>query len=379
MSLLEVVEDIGRQVALPNAASVDVEARFPKEVFDALKEKGLLSAMVPTDLGGNGASVSEIAACISALSKYCASSAMIFAMHQIQVACLVRHGTTEYFQSVQRDLVKNQYLLASATTELGVGGDVRTSKCAVEIEGERFRLEKMAPVISYAENADAILVTARRGPDSPPSDQVIVLVEVADSELEPLSGWDTLGFRGTCSLGFKLKTSGRKDAILPEPYGDISSQTMLPISHIVWSSVWLGIATAAMLKAQKFVQAEARSKPGTTPPSAMRMAELFARYSQFADTVKAGTDRFEAMSSDRESLTSVGFALSMNAMKINSSNLVVEVVSDAMNLVGISGYREDSDFTMGRLLRDAHGASLMVNNDRIHLNNSQLLLVHRDF
>jgi acyl-CoA dehydrogenase len=33
---------------------------------------------------------------------------------------------------------------------------------------------------------------------------------------------------------------------------------------------------------------------------------------------------------------------------------------------------------MGRLLRDAHGAALMVNNDRILANSAQLLLVGRD-
>jgi acyl-CoA dehydrogenase len=33
---------------------------------------------------------------------------------------------------------------------------------------------------------------------------------------------------------------------------------------------------------------------------------------------------------------------------------------------------------MGRLLRDAHGAALMVNNDRIIGNNAQMLLVSKD-
>ena len=35
-------------------------------------------------------------------------------------------------------------------------------------------LEKQAPVISYGEYADGVLATARRDPDSPPNDQVLV-------------------------------------------------------------------------------------------------------------------------------------------------------------------------------------------------------------
>ena len=43
----------------------------------------------------------------------------------------------------------------------------------------------------------------------------------------------------------QLTARAPAEQILPVPYSDISSQTMLPISHIVWTSLWLGIATAA--------------------------------------------------------------------------------------------------------------------------------------
>ena len=38
----------------------------------------------------------------------------------------------------------------------------------------------------------------------------------------------------------------------------------------------------------------------------------------------------------------------------------------------------DAVLPRGRLLRDAYGAALMVNNDRIIGNNAQLLLVSKD-
>ena len=59
--------------------------------------------------------------------------------------------------------------MASATTEVGVGGDLRSSLCAVEVDGDRFRLTKKAPVISYGEAADDILVTCRKSPDARPA------------------------------------------------------------------------------------------------------------------------------------------------------------------------------------------------------------------
>ena len=95
----------------------------------------MLSILVPVRLGGDGATLSETAAATAALARHCASTAMIYAMHNLQVACLVRHAPTERLEAYLRDLVSHQYLLASATTELGTGGDTRSSVCALTREG----------------------------------------------------------------------------------------------------------------------------------------------------------------------------------------------------------------------------------------------------
>jgi acyl-CoA dehydrogenase len=322
--------------------------------------------------------IGDVAAVTTALGQHCASTAMIYAMHQIQVACLVRHGDTPYLRALLGEVAAKELLLASATTEAGVGGDVRSSVCAVEAHGDRFRLEKNAPVISYGEHADAILATARRTMDSAPNDQVLVVVRRLAETLEPTSGWDTLGFRGTCSLGFKLRAQGDLGQVLPDPYADISARTMLPVSHIVWSSVWLGIATSAVNKAGAYVRAEARKKPGTTPPAALRLAEVTSLLQQLRSLVRDAIRQYQSLMEDPDALSSLGFALQMNNLKVSASTLVVDIVSRSMIICGMAGYREDSPFSLGRELRDAYGAALMINNDRINGNNATMLLVHKD-
>src|SRR3984957_17832957 len=252
-------EGIAGSVAGVAAADVDRAARFPTEAIDALRAQSLLSVLAPTQLGGLGATVGQVADMVFELGQHCASTAMIFAMHQIQVASIVHHGKSAFFENYLSELVERQLLLASATTELGVGGDVRTSVCTVERDEQGvIHLEKMAPVISYGEYADGILATARREPTSPPNDQVLVLCRPPGLTLEPISGWDTLGFRGTCSLGYRLVLQGGAELILDDPYDEISSRTMLPVSHILWSSVWLGLATSAVGKARPFARTGAR-------------------------------------------------------------------------------------------------------------------------
>ena len=52
------------------------------------------------------------------------------------------------------------------------------------------------------------MATARRTPDAPPTDQVLVAIVKEDYRLQHLVDWDTLGMRGTCSAGFKLEAAG---------------------------------------------------------------------------------------------------------------------------------------------------------------------------
>lgn len=377
MDLTSKASAIAAEFATPASADVDERARFPRETIDALRASGMLSCLVPPELGGDGASLSSVGTATAALARKCASSGMIFAMHNLQVAMLARHCTSDHARAYLREVVSNQYLLASATTEVGTGGDTRSSVCAVTTASGRYHLEKQAPVISYGEEADAILTTARRTPESPPSDQVLVLCRRSDVRLAALSGWDTLGLRGTCSLGFTMVADGDADDVLDAPFGDIAAETMLPVSHILWSHVWLGIATEALDRARRSVQSEAKKLPGSTPPSAMRLAELTARYDHLAALVHGAARSFDAIAEDRAELSRISFTITMNSLKVSSSTLVADIVLGALGVCGISGYRMDSPNSIGRLIRDALGASLMVSNDRILANNAQLLLVDR--
>jgi acyl-CoA dehydrogenase len=305
---------------------------------------------------------------------------MIFAMHQLQIACLVRHGSNDFLEQYLRDVSSRQLLIASATTERGVGGDTGSSVCAVRRSNGRFNLEKFAPVISYGRNADSILLTARRTPESPPHDQVMVLCLPPGLLLEPINEWNAMGFRGTCSSGYRVVAEGDEDGILPDPFDLIAAQTNTPVAHILWAHVWLGLAAEATYRARSYVQSEGRKRPGETPASARGLAQLDSLYMQMAALVRGAATSHEALwraNAPNAPAPSIGSTTSANALKVSASTLVVEVVSQALNVCGMAGYREDSPFSMGRILRDAYGAALMINNDRLLDNNARLLLIDK--
>jgi acyl-CoA dehydrogenase len=377
------LEGIARDVAAPNAADVDGRSRFPQETLDALKQAGLLAAPIPKDLGGAGCSIVELAELCSTLAKACGSSAMVLAMHYVQVACLVRHaGDSERFRSYLRELAERQYLVGSMTSENGTFGEMRTSLCAVQSDQGRFKLEKDATTGSYCAQADAILVTARRTPDAAGTDQVLVLVNRGDRRLVQAGTWDAMGMRGTCSPGFRLEAQGPDDQIVPVPFADIAAQTMVPYSHVLWSSLWWGIAADAVARAAELVRGSARRNPGTVPPNAAPLAQVSAELQAMRHNwlaIAADLDELDARGMEgRNQLNSIGWSLRLNHLKIGASEAAPRIVHQALQVIGILGYKNDTPYSVGRHYRDVLSASLMVSNARIASKNASMLLIYRE-
>jgi len=363
-------------VAAQFADEVDRDARPPREAIAVMREYGLLAAAVPLEHGGEGATVTELSVIATELGRACAATGMVFAMHQGQVMALWRHGGDGAGVLAMIEAVRGGALVASSTTEKGVGGDARRSTCAIEpSEDGRIRLRKDAPVISYATEADAVFVTARRDLDAPASDQRLLICRTEAIVLSQTSTWDTMGLRGTCSNGWILDAETTADAVFRDDYAAISAQTVLPVSHVLWASVWVGIAASAAERARAAVRKQARASVGTTPPGALRLAELLVDLQLLADAVRHAAERFDAVADDPETLESSASALAANALKIGASERVTDIVTAALRIVGIAGYAATGPMSISRHLRDAHGAAVMVSNDRLLQNDAGLALM----
>jgi acyl-CoA dehydrogenase len=356
-------------VAAAEASAIDREARFPKSAIDAARQQKLLGAQIPTAFGGDGASIFDITDMCYTLGRACSSTAMIFAMHQNKVACLVRHGTgSQWHETLMRRVATEQLLLASSTTEGQNGGNIRSSAAAIEQNETGISLTRNATVISYGAQADGVVTIARRTNDAAASDQVLVAFTKDNYTLQRSLEWETLGMRGTCSAGFELKATGSADQIFPESYDKIHAQTMTPVAHLCWSSVWAGIAAAAVDRAQLFIRKAARGAGGQMPPGAAHFTAAKMTLTKLRAVITSTLDTYATHEHDERALSSLDFQSSINLLKVEASELAVETVMSAMRACGLSGYRNDGDFSVGRQLRDVLSSPLMINNDRILTN-----------
>jgi acyl-CoA dehydrogenase len=358
--------DAAAAVAAEHARVVDCNARFPSEALGTIRAQKLLGILVPVDLGGEGASFSQTADVCYRLGQGCAATGMIYAMHQVKVACLARHGrASPAIEGLLRKVATEQLLLASSTTEGQAGANIRASEAPVIRSGEKFTLERRATCVSYGEDADGIVTTARRAPDAQASDQVLVAVLRKDYTLTHTHSWDTLGMRGTCSDGYLLKVSAHRDYIAPVPYAKIHSETMVPSAHLFWGAVWTGIAADAVARARGFIRHVARHTNGRLPPGAGNLAKTQEMLGSLRALLASGLAAYERSLEDEAALASVDFQSMITLRKVRISDLATAIVMNAMRACGLAGYRNDSEFSIGRHLRDILSSPIMIHNDRI--------------
>ena len=381
-SFLEEIARIADEFALPNADSVDREARFPRETVDALREAGALGAHIPAELGGLGLPFEVLARACFELGRRCGASAMVFAMHQIQVVTIVRHTEPDsWFGEYLRRVAAEQRLIASVTSEVGTGGDMGASVAALTPgEDGESTFEKQAPTVSYGEHADDLLTTLRRSPEAEASDQVLALTHAGQHQLERTGTWDPLGMRGTCSPGFVVRARFPSEQVVAAPFSTVMPVSMVPVSHILWSHLWLGIASDAFDRARAFVRASAKRKPGEPLAIAQRLSHLMGELAPLRAEVDLALRQFceESRRDGGSELETMSSVLRYNNLKLVASEQAPRVCQGALEVCGIMGFKNDTPFSVGRHLRDTMSASLMVANERIHKTNANLLLIAKD-
>ena len=369
--LPQAVLDIARTAA----PIVDAEGRFPTETFVALRAHGLLGILVPAALDGPGVSLTQAAQVCQTLGGACGSSGMILAMHYIQVACLVRHSAANgWHADFLRRVQAEQLLLASVTSEVGIGGGMRTSICAINRDGDSFTLVKDGSAVSYGANADALLVTSRAHDGAPQNDQVMTVVDRDGLILERRSTWDAMGMRGTGTEAFLVTGKGASEQILPAPFAEIAAATMTPVSHILWSALWTGIAGDAVNRARTFLRA--KRKPGDTdlPHGALVLAEAIEVLQAAEARLRVALDQF-----DWETPTAPSFAGAAydNGLKTFVSESCLHVARECMTILGFAGFARTGDFSVSRHVRDLTSAPLMIGNSRMREASARLLLAQR--
>lgn len=251
---------LGEQIA-PHAARHDREGSFVSEAFDLLRDSGYLSLPVPTELGGHGATISEVAMAQRELARYCASTALASSMHLHNVlatAWRYRRALPGAEATLRRIAAEGLVLVSTG------GGDfTRPRGAAVAVDGGFLVSGRKV----FASQVPAGDVFSTMFPFEDPDEGRIVLnmvVPVRVDGVRILDNWDTLGMRGTGSndVEFTDVFVPADKVVARRPYGvvDPALQIVATFALPVIAAVYLGVAEAARDEAVALVAGSPRAE-----------------------------------------------------------------------------------------------------------------------
>jgi alkylation response protein AidB-like acyl-CoA dehydrogenase len=160
------IRDLARRFAdeeiAPNASAWDREHRFPREVFSALGELGLMGACVPAEHGGAGADFLAYVLVLEELSRADAGVGVTVAVHtSAGTLPILANGTPEQVERLVPPLAQGHELAAFALTEAGSGSDAGAMR--TRAEGDPPRLTGTKQWITNGSYAHTFVAFARDG------------------------------------------------------------------------------------------------------------------------------------------------------------------------------------------------------------------------
>jgi alkylation response protein AidB-like acyl-CoA dehydrogenase len=157
----------------------------PTELWTALAEKGYLGINLPERYGGGGLGMHALQAVGEEISAAGCSLLLIVVSPAIVGSILNRHGTEEQRQQWLPGIAAGTTKVAFAITEPDAGTNSHNLSTTATRDGDKYILKGQKTYISGVEDADAILVIARkREDDGSLGLPLLMLVDVDSPGLE---------------------------------------------------------------------------------------------------------------------------------------------------------------------------------------------------
>ena len=326
------------------SAQHDIEDTFVDANYDVLKDEKVLSAMVPTQLGGAGVSHSEMCAFLRTLAGYCPSTALALSMQQHLVGTARKNFEDGKGPAGLLEKVLDDQLVLVST---GAEDWLDSNGSAEKVEGG-YRVNAFKAFASGSpRGAIAITSCAFDCPEDGPS--VIHFPLPLNAEgVVPLNDWEAMGMRGTGSQTLKFDSVFVPDEAvkLKRPRGPYHGafSTIVAVAMPLIMSVYVGVAErAAKLAIDK-------ARPRAEDPLAQL---LNGELQNHLITAQMALSTMIDLADDLAFVPSEPLASEILARKTICAEAVIKTVEKALELSGGSGFLRKNGIE--RLLRDAHG------------------------
>ena len=356
--------EFAQKVIAPEAARLDAESRFPREILKGLADLGLMAVNVPEDLGGSGAGALSYALAMEEVAAACASTAVTMAVTNMVGEIIAHFGTPAQREFHCPRLADGTYAAGSfALSEAGAGSDpggMSTTATLLE-SGEGYVLRGDKQWITSGAHAGVFIVWARTGNRETHAGTRGISCFLLDGGTPGLTigkAEDKLGLRASNTVPLVFDDIQLpKTALLGELNGGFKIAMMaLDGGRVGISAQAVGIARAALAESVQY--ARDRKQFGKAIGEFQGIQWKLADMSTKLEASRLLCYRAAALKEAKKP-----FSREASMAKVFASEAAVEICNEAVQIHG--GYGYTRDFAAERHLRDVRASTIYEGTSEI--------------
>ena len=341
------IRDFVEREVLPHRMEWDESQEFPRHVFRAMGEMGLMGMLVPEAYGGAGLSYYEYKLAIEEVAKVCGSVGLSMAAHNsLCTGHILQFGNEEQKQRWLPKLASGTWIGAWGLTEANTGSDAMRMRCVAEEDGDHWVLNGTKNWITHGISGDVAVVLARTGDLLDSRGITAFVVERGTPGFSGGKKENKLGMR--CSETAEMIFDGcrvPKANVLGEVgEGFIQAMKILDGGRISIASLALGIAKGALETATQYAkEREQFGQPiANFQAIAFKLADMAVGI-EAADllTLQACERKVQGLPVTKEGAMA----------KYEASEVAVRVATEGVQVLG--GYGYTKDFPAEKYYRDS--------------------------
>ena len=355
---------IATEVAVPNAADVDAQARFPSESMKSLADAGFYGLCLPKEIGGKGEDMRTFAGVVEELAGACASTAMVYVMHVAASQAIATSSTLADRDSILREIASGKHLTTLAFSETGSRSQFWAPVSRLEQNGVDYRSSASKSWVTAAGHADSYVSTAQKPGATSPLESTVYFIRTGERGVRIAAAFNGLGLRGNDSAPVLLENVavGHDDLVSAPGEGPkVILEIVLPWFAIGSAAMAHGLCRSAVNRTAEHLVATEFAHDGSKlrdlPNLRARLAEMSVRTESSRSLLGHTLDHIE----DPSEATPL-FVLQCRVAALQTA---VDVTDLAMKTCGGAAFSRH--LTIERLFRDARAGWVMAPTvDHLH-------------
>jgi len=339
--------EIAEKHIKPVRAKYDEEGTFPWDIVEVLRQGDIFGIYIPEEYGGFGGGALEMSIAMEELSRGCGGIALVFGASALGTYPIILFGNEEQKKRFLPDIAAGKKLTAFGLTEPNAGSDVAGIETTAVKDGDYYVINGTKQWITNGGEAEIYTVIAMTNKEKGARGASAFVVEKGIPGFTFGKKENKMGIRAsaTTELIFQDCRVHKDNLLGREGLGFIAAMKTFDISRPGIGAQAVGIAQGALEEAVAFVKERKQFGKSISSFQSIQfmLADLASKIEMSRSLIYSTARMIDSGAKD------ISMASAM--CKLIASDTAMEVTTDAVQLMGGSGYMKE--YPVEKMMRDA--------------------------